>query len=394
MLDLKNKKYKLHRLLAFLFCLVAFLPGNAFALGAEGVPKQSSITNPVAITLTLIMLMLLLIILMLGYIVKSSMNVYRKKHLTGVGGNIYAILITMLLVLGGSSAFAETGATEETAKTVSSTIAGLDPLAFYLMIAVIVAEVIVVLALLFNLKVLLGLEKKESAKSVAAGEAKPRLSWWDKFNSFKPMDEEKTIELDHEYDGIRELDNRLPPWWLYGFYVTIIFAVIYLYRFHVAHSAPLSAEEFSISMKKAEEQKEAYLKKAANSVDENTVKLLTDQKDLDAGKAIFTTICKTCHGDNGQGIVGPNLTDDYWLHGGSINNVFRTIKYGVPEKGMKSWKDDYSPMQIAQLASYIKSLHGTNPPNAKAPQGELYKEDGAAKGADSTKAKVDSTIKK
>ena len=89
----------------------------------------------------------------------------------------------------------------------------------------------------------------------------------------------------------------------------------------------------------------------------------------------YKTNCAVCHGVNGEGnVVGPNLTDDHWLHKGSIKDIFKTIKYGVPEKGMKSWAADFSPLQIAQLASYVKSLHGSNPPNAKEKQGELFAE--------------------
>jgi cytochrome c oxidase cbb3-type subunit 3 len=147
------------------------------------------------------------------------------------------------------------------------------------------------------------------------------------------------MTLDHDYDGIRELDNNLPPWWLYGFYVCIIFSGIYLYRFHVSRSAPSSRQEYETAMANAEIEKEAYLKSAANKVDENTVTLLTDASALGEGQKIYSSSCAPCHGAEGQGVVGPNLTDDYWLHKGSVKDVFKTIKYGVPEKGMKSWKD-------------------------------------------------------
>jgi cytochrome c oxidase cbb3-type subunit 3 len=203
------------------------------------------------------------------------------------------------------------------------------------------------------------------------------------------MEQEANIDLGHNYDGIRELDNRLPPWWLYGFYVTIIIGAIYLWRYHVSETAPLSKQEFEIAMKKADEEKAAYLAKAANNVDENTVALMKEPAALDAGKTAFVQMCAACHGKAGEGGVGPNLTDDYWIHGGSIKDVFKTIKYGWPEKGMKAWQEDFSPVQIAQIASYIKSLHGTNPPNGKEKQGELYKEDGAAPATDSSAVKKD-----
>ena len=199
---------------------------------------------------------------------------------------------------------------------------------------------------------------------------KKRVTLWDKMNSFRPVEQEAQIDMGHEYDGIRELDNRLPPWWLYGFYICIIFAVIYLWRFHVSHSAPLAQEELQIAMQEAEIQKENYLKKSANNVDENNVTLLSDASAIAGGKAVYVQNCAACHGKDGEGVVGPNLTDDYWLHGGSVKDVFKTIKYGWPEKGMKSWKDDLSPIQVAQVAGFIKSLRGTKPPNAKEKQGE------------------------
>ena len=250
---------------------------------------------------------------------------------------------------------------------------GLSDTAFYLIVSVVALEVFVIMALLYNLRVMIG-RKKAASASAAVAPAVPRISLWDRLNDFRPAAQEADLDLGHDYDGIRELDNRLPPWWLYGFYCTIVFAVVYLWRYHVAHTAPLPAEEYAIAVRNAEIQKAEYLKKSANNVDENTVKLLTSPADLAAGKAVFESTCFACHGKQGEGGVGPNLTDDYWLHGGSINDIFKTIKYGWPDKGMKSWKDDYSPSQIAQIASYVKSLHGTHPDNPKAPQGTLYKQ--------------------
>lgn len=252
---------------------------------------------------------------------------------------------------------------------------GISDTAFYLIVSVITLEVIIILALLYNLRLMLGLSwRRMKAGAALQGVSRnPRVSWWARLNSFKPAEQEANLDLGHDYDGIRELDNKLPPWWLYGFYCTIIFAVVYLWRYHVSHTAPLPAEEYAIAMREAEIKKVEYLNKTADNVDENTVKLLNTPDDLAAGKAVFEGTCFACHGKHAEGGVGPNLTDDYWLHGGSINDVFRTIKYGWPDKGMKSWKDDYSPRQIAQIASYVKSLGGTHPDNPKPPQGTLYK---------------------
>ena len=254
----------------------------------------------------------------------------------------------------------------------TNTISGLTPTAFYSLIAVVGVQLLVLLWLLYHLKTLLA---KEIVAVATVEEKEPVLQkWWNKMNSFRPVQEEANIDLGHDYDGIRELDNRLPPWWLYGFYTCIIFSVIYLWRYHVSHSAPSSLQELAIVMEKAELEKENYLKKAANNVNENTVTYLSDAGSLEAGRKIFITACAACHATDGGGTVGPNLADDYWLHGGSLSAIFTSIKYGWPEKGMKSWKDDYSPLQIAQLTSYIKSLKGTQPATPKEPQGELYEE--------------------
>lgn len=189
----------------------------------------------------------------------------------------------------------------------------------------------------------------------------------------KPIEKEADILLDHDYDGIHELDNNLPPWWLWGFYFSIIFAVGYMIRFHIA-GGPSSDEEFQQEMAQAQQEVEAYLATASNLIDETNVELLTAQARLDAGKKIFDANCVACHLADGGGLVGPNLTDAYWIHGGSIEKVFSTIKYGVPAKGMISWKDQLSPSQMQEVASYILSLQGTTPANPKAPEGDLWQE--------------------
>jgi cytochrome c oxidase cbb3-type subunit III len=186
-------------------------------------------------------------------------------------------------------------------------------------------------------------------------------------------EKEKDILMHHEYDGIRELDNVLPPWWLWLFYGTIIWGAVYVVNVHVIKVWPDQETEYAEEMAQAEVDIAAYLALQAAAVDENTVVMLTDASALGSGKAIFDEFCKACHGAAGEGnAVGPNLTDAYWIHGGSINDVFRTVKYGVAEKGMQSWKGELNPQQMQAVSSYILSLQGTNPPNAKEPQGELY----------------------
>lgn len=205
------------------------------------------------------------------------------------------------------------------------------------------------------------------------------------------VEEEEDILMHHEYDGIRELDNVLPPWWLWLFYGTIIWSVVYIFNVHISGTWLHQADEYEQEMAEAKAEVEAYLARSAAAVDENTVVVMTDASALAAGKNTYQTYCKACHGENGEGnAVGPNLADAYWLHGGSIKHVFTTIKYGVQEKGMQSWKKDLKPVEMQQVASYILSLQGTNPANAKAPQGDLWKEEVAAP-ADSTAAVPDTT---
>lgn len=255
--------------------------------------------------------------------------------------------------------------------------------------------------------------------------------------------------LDHDYDGIKEIDNDLPPWWLWLFYITIIYGVVYMIHYHVTGTGDLSAVEYMKEMDPNWTAEQgipgpgvsiAYKSPYANPQGDITPQLwaafeyyvgpqvgfdvlvmeamrrasaedleklkasfpdawtkltdgsgniipaekpsisaaanlnftrLTDAASLDAGKKIFTTNCVSCHGPEGQGGIGPNMTDNYYIHGGQINDLMATIITGVPIKGMISWKGILNEEQMNQVASYIMSLRGTNPPNPKAPQGEL-----------------------
>ena len=172
----------------------------------------------------------------------------------------------------------------------------------------------------------------------------------------------------HEYDGIRELDNRLPKWWLWLFYITIIFSAIYGLRYHFLGWGDLQEEEYAKEMAEASV---IYQKPAeSNVINAETVTVLTDEASLSAGKVIWDKHCVVCHLAEGQGLVGPNLTDEYWIHGCSINDIYDLIVVGVPEKGMISWKDQLTPEEIQQVSSFILTLVGTDPPNPKEPQGE------------------------
>ena len=216
--------------------------------------------------------------------------------------------------------------------------------------------------------------------------------WWSKldqkyFTKAASLEKEADVLLDHDYDGIKELDNALPPWWKWGFYITIVVGVIYLFRFHVIKTGPTPLQEYDNEMRIAAAHLEDFRKNSREAFDETTV-TLADEKGIAEGKKIFTGTCFPCHGANGEGnAVGPNLTDKYWLHGGSLGNVFKTISIGVPDKGMQAWGKTFSPTDVRNLASFVLSLQGTNPANAKAPQGNLFE---VGKTRDSTVAKKDS----
>ena len=191
----------------------------------------------------------------------------------------------------------------------------------------------------------------------------------------KPIAKEQEIVLDHNYDGIRELDNQLPPWWTYLFYMTIVFAGVYLVYYEV-FDGPDQTDEYNKEMAIAKEEIAEYKKNNKDLIDAETVEQLTEASDLAAGKTIYTENCVACHKDSGGGGIGPNLTDDYWILGGGIKNIYHTISEGGRAgKGMIPWKSDLKPSQIAQVASYVMSLHGTNPPDGKEPDGDLWKEE-------------------
>lgn len=188
-----------------------------------------------------------------------------------------------------------------------------------------------------------------------------------------PIEKEQEILLSHDYDGIRELDNRIPPWFHLLFYGSIIWAIIYMFDFHVIGDGQVQSDEYKAEIKQAEIERNILVKTGA-FLNEETVTLLRDPATLSEGQQIFMKNCSTCHGQKGEGLVGPNLTDDYWIHGGGIKNIFKTIKYGVPAKGMISWQTQLDPKKIQAVGSYIMSLHGTNPPNGKAPEGTKWEE--------------------
>ena len=276
------------------------------------------------------------------------------------------LLILLLLVLGAQPVFAE------------DSLLSPETMNYIGYGTVIVALIVVIISMLLVLKAVklvtaaladaadpaaatLTVEEKVARKKAE------RKDKWIRLWSLKPLSEEHTLIMEGEYDGIKELDNPTPAWFMYLFYATIAFGIGYLLVYHVFKTAPLQYEEYNIEVAQAAKEKAALLAKTGAAVDEKTVKLSTDPTVLSSGKQVFVSRCSPCHGAAGQGIIGPNLTDDYWLHGNKIADIFKTIKYGI--NTMPSWEKLLSPKEISDVANYVKSIHGTNPPNPKAPQG-------------------------
>lgn len=251
-----------------------------------------------------------------------------------------------------------------------------SPLEFGVVLLAALTFFVVILVLIASLSIYNHSISVLKQDRIARGEEDEEVStesfsewFWKKFNAAKP---DKAVLMHHDYDGIEELDNDLPPWWKYGFYMCIIAGIIY-FVVYTNGIAPDSTEEYEIAMAEGNRLKEQYLAQMANSINEENV-TLADAGGVEKGQTIFEKKCKTCHGANGEGLSGPNLTDEFWIHGGGIKNVFKTVKYGVPAKGMISWKDQLSPQEMQEVASFVLSLKGTNPANGKEPQGDKYEE--------------------
>ena len=370
---LKNKNNFL-LLLASLVSVASIAQTNTIA------PKPTTTNYMEGLMITVA----LLLVVVVWVLAKVLMMISKKAVEISKQGASKAMMIFVVVMgsLFSKNLSAQTNSViADTSKSITTNFyGGVSYNTFWTMASVIFLELLVIfLLVLFIRNIFRAIHPIE--KIIVAGKVQTD-SWlvktWhqlDKqfFTKAVPLEKEADMLLDHNYDGIKELDNALPPWWKYGFYITIVVAVFYILKFEVWHTGMNPTEEYNTEMTIAKTETDAYLASAKENVDENSVTDL-DAAGNAAGKAIFAKTCVPCHLADGQGLVGPNLTDEYWIHGGSIKDIFKTIKYGFPDKGMQSWQTTYSPVEMQQLSSYIRSLRGTNPPNPKAPQGDLYKE--------------------
>lgn len=261
---------------------------------------------------------------------------------------------------------------------------------YYLIIATVVLLLTILIASLILLKafkIILRLtmpeidvkvERMKKTKKVKTGE----LTFWQKVLGLRPIEEEEDLLIEHDYDGIQELDNPTPVWFNALFYSTIVFAVGYLLFYHVFGWGMTQEQEYLAEMEAAEKQRVEFLASSGSNIDENSVELDLSPEMITPGQEIYLLNCGMCHGNQGEGLIGPNLTDEYWLHGGDIKDIFRVIKYGVPDKGMVPWESSLTPIQIAQVSNFIVSIGGSNPPNPKEAQGEKYEASSELKDVD------------
>ncbi|MBL7703610.1 MAG: c-type cytochrome [Ferruginibacter sp.] len=377
MLFLKSIKYKTVLTVLSLFTVSALMAQTTTPAAAQ--PVQSSY-NQLATLLVIMIVVLAFVIWGMGQVLTAmGRQLLEKSKMSKT------LPVIMLL---GLSLLSQVSWAQDAANAVKEipNYGGLSENTYYFFLTVLLTEVIVILFLGFSIRRMYTELLPEKAAGVKSKSA--LATWWgslDKkiFTKAVPVEKEADVLLDHDYDGIKELDNSLPPWWKYGFYVTIAVAFVYLLNYHVMGIGLNPTQEYNAEMEKARIAKEAYEATNKDKIDEKNVPM-ADAAGITAGKNLFETNCVACHLKDGGGSVGPNLTDDYWLHKGSLNDIYNTIKVGYPDKGMQSWSSTFTPKEMSYLASYIKSLKGTKPAVPKAPQGEFYTEEKAV--ADTAKA--------
>lgn len=367
------------------------LAGSSLVLAQvadAAVTEVRSSTNMLSVLMIIISLVLAFVVYAMGQVLLTLTRQVMDKNKTGTNILPAVFIIGLMLLSVGSQA--QDAAVDAVVKVLPN-YGGMDATGFWVMVFVIGIETIAILVMLFFIKRI----QQEMVPAKIKVPSVAFTQWWARVNNkfftkAVAVEKEADILLDHDYDGIRELDNALPPWWKYGFIITIVFAVVYLVHFHVLGSGNNPTQEYNAEMLRAAAQQEAYQAKNKDKVDENNI-LLADAVGIAAGKEIFQQTCWACHGRLGEGGAGPNLTDDYWLHKGSLNDIFHSIKTGYPDKGMQAWEKQFNPKQISNITSFIVKLSGTKPPNGKAPQGDIFT---AAPVTDSTLDIKDSLQKK
>lgn len=306
---------------------------------------------------TLTIVLLIAIIMMSGTVTRMIKSDFFQKKLRERNNTLNTLLLIGLFVGVSTSSFALqfNGPGEAKEGQPWMLIENID-LYVLLTIDIVLVGVLLYVRRMFNTFIAMTKPPKTEAE-IAAEEEDVMKKVNQILTDVVPIEEEHTILMDHEYDGIRELDNNLPPWWVWGFYFTIGFAIVYLFHYHILGTGDLQEVAYKKEMKREDAKVEAYLKKMAMNVTAESATVMTEPSDLNAGKSIFTQSCATCHNPDGEGISGsgPNLTDKYWIYGYEMKDVFTTIENGRPG-GMPEHGSKFTPIQIQQVASYVLQL--------------------------------------
>lgn len=353
------------------FTIFSLLTASAItAQTTAAAQPATSENNGLAVLFVIMIVLLAFVIWGLGHVLTALGRQVLEKNRKP--SNIPALIMFLGFSLLSQLVFAQDAAVKAVENLPNY--GGLSATTYYFFLSVLVMEVVVILFLVFLIRRMYTELLPE--KPMQAKESTRFADWWsslDKklFTRAVPVEQEEDVLLDHDYDGIKELDNALPPWWKYGFYITIGVAFIYLLNFHVFGIGLNPAQEYNAEMERARIKKEIYEASNKDRIDENNVPMAAADG-IQAGKNLFQANCVACHLADGGGSVGPNLTDNYWLHKGSLNDIYNTIKNGYPDKGMQSWSGNFTPKEISYLASYIKTLVGTKPAVPKPAQGDFY----------------------
>ena len=370
-------------ILTYVDTYTAAVAPTAVAVGMEGNLPEKKIVPNYKENLTLFYWLSFTIILLLIAIVILSTTVttfiksdFFKKKLAEKSQNDSTTLLAVLIAFGTlflsspsyALTFMQPGEAEKDMPWLL-----VESSDIYLMVTINFVLLGVLLYLRRMFKDFLGMVKKPKAiQVVAAKSASRKISKI--LTDVVPIEEEHTILMHHDYDGIQELDNNLPPWWVWGFYATIVFAVVYLFNYHVLKTADLQIKEYDKEIAQSKIEINAYLNKMAMNVDETNATQLMDAKDLSSGKTLFETNCVLCHNPKGEGNIGPNLTDNHWIYGPDVKILFKIIKNGTAN-GMPEHASKLNPIQLQQVASYVLSLPDAE---GREPQGIAYDKEGKA----------------
>ena len=363
--------------------LLLLMGTTIFAQELPAVKTETSGLNLLATMLIITAVVLLFVLYGMGQVLIAITRQLLDKNKTV--SKLATACVLLVVSLLSQNVMAQDAAIKEAVNVIPN-YGGLSAATFYSLLAVVATEVIAIFFLFFSIRRIYVELLPEKVAVVVKGSKLAAL--WVKLNKILtrpiPLEQEADALLDHNYDGIQELDNALPPWWKYGFIITIGFAFVYLLNFHVLGNGKNPTQEYLAEMDNAKIEKEIYEAQNKDKIDETNVPM-ANAAGINNGKEFYAANCVACHGAKGEGGAGPNLTDNYWMHKGSLNDIYYTIKKGYPDKGMQSWAVKFSPKEMSELASYVATLQGTNPPGGKAPQGEPSS---SANTADSSKTSV------